>query len=103
MSAVEIPKEIADELAAASARDQDQSAGIPQEIPAAADLSESIADDAYEATSGGSEAIVLPEEPAKVAAVAEESKKKWPKPLRRNSASIVLWVLLLLAAAAGAG
>tara|TARA_R110002073_G_scaffold74100_6_gene181205 strand:+ start:23079 stop:24923 length:1845 start_codon:yes stop_codon:yes gene_type:complete len=98
MSAVELPKDIGNELA----NDQDTlDPAIPEAIPLAADISESIADEASEANSGG-KAIVLPEEPAKVAAVAEETKKK-PKGPRRNSASMVLWVILLLSAAAFAG
>ncbi len=98
MSAVEMPQDIQDDLAAAREKE-----AIPETIPLAADISESIADEASEPSSGG-KAIVLPEEPAKVAAVAEDtSKKKRPKAPRRNSASMVLWVLLLLVAAAGAG
>ena len=98
MSAVELPKDIGNEL---GLEQETLDPAIPEAIPLAADISESIADEASEASSGG-KAIVLPEEPAKVAAVAEETKKK-PKGPRRNSASMVLWILLLLSAAAFAG
>lgn len=116
MSAVELPEDLEDELTkvggseeaaeaeAKLAAEARGAAAVPENVAPISDISDSIADEAETDASGG-DAIVLPEEPAKVAAAAEEpEKKKKKKQLgpKRNSASMVLWVLLLLAVAGGA-
>ncbi|MCP4447418.1 MAG: hypothetical protein GY811_19065, partial [Myxococcales bacterium] len=107
MTAVEMPKDLEDELAASKAAAQKTDEDpIPEDVLLVADISESISD---EASDDSSDAIVLPDPPAQVAAASaaeEDASRVDPKKVvgpRRNSASMVLWVILLLAAALGAG